>query len=108
MEKGRAKTMYKYVDRLLTLFPNEPAYFTPYRLPSDFVGHPVVENAVPETAAEEFYRNSGIPRDKRIVLILPGSRHNEVSRLLPVFLEAAVLLRQNTPICSSSCPPLRP
>lgn len=93
-KKGRAKTMYKYVDRLLTLFPNEPAYFTPHRLPSDFVGHPVVENTVPETAAEEFYRNSCIPRDKRIVLILPGSRHNEVSRLLPVFLEAATLLRQ--------------
>lgn len=93
-KKGRAKTMYKYVDRLLTLFPNEPAYFIPHHLPSDFVGHPVIENTVPETAAEEFYRKSGISPDKRIVLILPGSRHNEVSRLLPVFLEAAALLRQ--------------
>lgn len=38
MEKERAKTMYKYVDRLLTLFPNEPAYFIPHHLPSDLSG----------------------------------------------------------------------
>ena len=32
-KKKRARTMYKYIDLLLTLFPYEPKYFTPYHLP---------------------------------------------------------------------------
>lgn len=31
-KKRRAKTMYKYIDELLTLLPNEPQYFTPHKL----------------------------------------------------------------------------
>ena len=96
-KKGRAKTMYKYIDRLLTLFPNEPAYFTPYHLPTDFVGHPVIESSMIETNPEDFLKKYHIPADKKILLLLPGSRHNEVSRLLPVFLRAAAELKQKHP-----------
>ena len=91
-KKGRAKTMYKYIDRLLTLFPNEPAYFTPYRLPADCVGHPVVENQMLTADPKAFFAGRNVAAGKRVVLILPGSRHNEVSRLLPVFLESAKIL----------------
>ncbi len=92
-KKGRAKTMYKYIDHLLTLFPNEPAYFTPYRLPADCVGHPVVENPMLSATPGDFGAENRIASGKRMVLILPGSRHNEVSHLLPVFLESAKLLK---------------
>ena len=37
-KKRRAKTMYKYVDKLLTLLPNEPQYFTKHNLNTIFVG----------------------------------------------------------------------
>ena len=43
-KKKRARTMYKYIDLLLTLFPYEPKYFTPYQLRTEFVGHPVIES----------------------------------------------------------------
>ena len=45
-KKKRARTMYKYIDLLLTLFPNEPRYFTPYHLDTVFVGHPVIESVI--------------------------------------------------------------
>jgi lipid-A-disaccharide synthase len=38
-KKHRAKTMYKYVDLLLTLLPNEPKYFIKHHLETVFVGH---------------------------------------------------------------------
>ena len=88
-KKKRARTMYKYIDRLLTLFPYEPKYFTPYRLPTDFIGHPVIESEAVHADAGAFYEKFNIPADKKIMAVLPGSRRNEVSRLLPVFLEAA-------------------
>jgi len=92
-KKGRAKTMYKYIDHLLTLFPNEPAYFTPYHLKADFVGHPAIESSMITANAKEFIKKYNIPEAKRIVLILPGSRHNEVANLLPTFLETVQELK---------------
>lgn len=91
-KKKRAKTMYKYVDGLMTLLPQEPKYFTPYNLETTFVGHPVIESEVLQADGEAFRRQYNIPANKKIISVLPGSRHTEVSRLLPVFLEAAKLL----------------
>ena len=87
-KKRRARTMYQYIDLLLTLFPNEPQYFTPYYLETVFVGHPVIEDAVLQGSEKgKFKKASGIPADNKLMLVLPGSRHNEVKHLLPDFLE---------------------
>ena len=93
-KKKRARTMYKYIDLLLTLFPNEPRYFTPYHLDARFVGHPVIESAIVNGQ-----KDKGKFKDKyhikgKLMLVLPGSRHNEVARLLPDFL-AVVRQMQN-------------
>ena len=88
-KKKRARTMYKYLDLLLTLFPYEPKYFTPYRLQAEFVGHPVIESAIIYGNKTDFRERFNIPAEQKIMAILPGSRKNEVSRLLPVFLSAA-------------------
>lgn len=91
-KKKRAKTMYKYIDALMTLLPQEPKYFTPYRLPTVFVGHPVIESEVLQADGMAFRHKFQIPENKKIITVLPGSRHNEVSKLLPVFLQAARML----------------
>lgn len=96
-KKRRAKTMYKYIDRLLTLLPNEPKYFTKHNLAADFVGHPVIESEALKANGEDFRRKFEIAPKKRIISILPGSRHTEVSRLLPDFLAAAELLHEQNP-----------
>lgn len=99
-KKKRAKTMYKYIDHLLTLFPYEPKYFTPYKLPTDFIGHPVIESEAVHGDAKAFHKKFNVSFGKRIVAILPGSRHTEVSRLLPVFLEAAdKIYAENPDVC---------
>lgn len=88
-KKKRARTMYKYIDCLLTLFPYEPKYFTPYKLDARFVGHPVIESEAITADGKAFREKFNIPENKKIITVLPGSRKNEVSRLLPVFMEAA-------------------
>lgn len=88
-KKKRARTMYKYIDLLLTLFPYEPKYFTPYHLKAEFVGHPVIESTVIYGNKTDFRERFNITPDKKILALLPGSRKNEVARLLPVFLSAA-------------------
>ncbi len=96
-KKKRARTMYRYIDYLMTLLPQEPKYFTPYHLKAEFVGHPVIESEAIHGDGNKFRKEYQIPEDKRIITILPGSRKTEVSKLLPVYIEAARLLQQKHP-----------
>ena len=76
-KKKRARTMYKYIDLLLTLFPNEPKYFLPYNLPTVFVGHPVIESVIVNGNNKgKFRAKHNIISSQKIMLILPGSRRN--------------------------------
>lgn len=83
---GRAKKMARSIDYMLALLPFEAAFFEEYGLPCEFVGHPVVENGTPDKAAGMALRRTlAVAEDAELLLLLPGSRHGEVSRLLPVF-----------------------
>lgn len=86
---GRAARMAEVIDQVLALFPFEPPYMEAEGMRCDFVGHPVV--AQPQASDEEaaaFRAAHGIAPGERIVLVLPGSRLGEVSRLAPIFGEA--------------------
>lgn len=96
-KKRRAKTMYKYVDELLTLLPNEPQYFTKHHLKTIFVGHPVVESDALKADGQSFRKKYNISDEKQVISILPGSRHTEVSKLLPDFLTAAHIIYEQNP-----------
>ncbi|MFT0891415.1 lipid-A-disaccharide synthase [Pseudochelatococcus sp. G4_1912] len=89
---GRARKMRAYIDHLLALLPFEPAAHQ--RLggpPCTYVGHPLIEKfdvlrpAVGERALLE-------DADPLTVLVLPGSRRSEVTRLLPVYGETLAQL----------------
>jgi lipid-A-disaccharide synthase len=84
---GRARTIARDLDRLLCLFPFEPALYTPHGLDARFVGHPVVD------------RLAGAQRAPRpgCFALLPGSRPEELRRLLPVFLKTARAVRRARP-----------
>ena len=87
--KGRAKTVARLVDSLMTLLPYEPPYFEKYGLNCTFVGHPVIENTAnikKDTAA--FKAKYNIPEQCTLISVLPGSRHIEIKRLIPVFKKA--------------------
>jgi lipid-A-disaccharide synthase len=73
------------------IFPFEPAVFKNTALKVDFVGHPLVE--VAEKALSEPLKNLPWKGGTRIAL-LPGSRHQEIERILPPMISAAALLEK--------------
>lgn len=85
----RAKSLAEFVDHLLALLPFEPAFFERYGLPTHFVGHPALERARPATSEEvaAFRARHGVLADAPLLVLLPGSRSNEIRFILPVFLE---------------------
>ena len=88
---GRARHLAGRVDLLLCLFPDEPPLFERVGVRAVHVGHPVLESGADRGDGEAFRRRHGIPAAATLVCVLPGSRHSEVSRLLPPF--AATLAR---------------
>jgi lipid-A-disaccharide synthase len=94
---GRARKLARLFDHMLTLLPFEPGFFADYGLSADFVGHPVVERTGDPDAGRAFRAARAIAPDTPLLAILPGSRGNEIARLLPVFREAAELAAQRVP-----------
>jgi lipid-A-disaccharide synthase len=95
--RARIPRMAAVVDRLMAIFPFEPAVFAGTSLRVDFVGHPLVETAQAartEPPAELPWR--GAPR----IALLPGSRRMELERLLPIFWGAAREIEKASPGCS--------
>jgi lipid-A-disaccharide synthase len=81
----RAKAIAKFLDHLLLLFPFEPPYFDAVDLPYTFVGHPLVEEAIEAANGQAFRARHEISPDTTVIAVLPGSRHGELARHLPVF-----------------------
>ena len=93
----RARKLASATDRLLALLPFEPDFFAGYGVPCDFVGHPVIEGGAGDGDGAAFRLEHGIGPDQPLLLILPGSRRGEISRLLPIFLESLRRLRRDRP-----------
>ncbi|MEC9369573.1 MAG: lipid-A-disaccharide synthase [Pseudomonadota bacterium] len=92
---GRARRMRVYVDHVLALLPFEPDAHRRLGGPDcTYIGHPLAESAQKIRTADPrpLARRIGIGRGRPVVVVLPGSRPNEVERLLPPFGEAIELL----------------
>ncbi|WP_460273842.1 lipid-A-disaccharide synthase [Celeribacter sp. ULVN23_4] len=93
----RAAKMAKRVDQVLALFPFEPPYFEKEGLRCDFVGHPVVAEGIADFDEVKAFREGHAIGDAPLVLVLPGSRRGEVSRLAPIFGETLGLFAKTHP-----------
>jgi lipid-A-disaccharide synthase len=89
---GRLKTIREIADMVLVIFPFEEAIYRDGGVPVTFVGHPLVDLAQPADK-QTFLRRHHLSPGSRTVAILPGSRANEVSRILPGLVAAAQLVR---------------
>ena len=94
---GRTREIRRAVDRMLAIFPFEPAFFAAHDIPVTFVGHPLADELPAHPNAEAARDALGLDRTARWVGLLPGSRGAEVSRLGPLFLQVARWLRRRDP-----------
>ena len=82
--EGRVKHYPGLWERLLCLLPFEPAFFARHDLPASFVGHPVLESGCDTGDAARFRARYHLAPDDRVLIVMPGSRRTEISRLLPI------------------------
>jgi len=83
--------------RVLVIFPFEETLYREAGIPVEFVGHPLIDLARAQEPPDAFRRDIGVDPSRAVVALLPGSRRNEVERLLPVMRDAAVMLSAQIP-----------
>jgi lipid-A-disaccharide synthase len=102
---GRMKAIQRHVTLALPIFPFEEALYQQAGVPVRFLGHPLVD-AVPAVPAdpaaarearEAMGRALGLDPSRPVVALLPGSRHNELERLVPVIAGAMPIIRSRVP-----------
>jgi len=87
----------KATDLVLTLLPSETSLYEQQGYSAKFVGHPLADQA-PEIQDRAALRKTlHLPLEGQLVGLLPGSRHTEVDRLGPLFLETAQWLLAKMP-----------
>ena len=92
--ESRAEKIGRSADRVLCLFPMEPAIYARHGVDARFVGHPLADAIAldPDRAAA---RDAlGLPFHAPALALLPGSRLGEIERMLPPFLDAATLVAE--------------
>jgi len=84
-------------DRILVIFPFEPEIYRAAGVPATFVGHPLVDLASASRSREAFLSGLGLDPGRRTLALLPGSRPNEIHRILPTIVKALPLVDAGVP-----------
>jgi len=94
---GRMQTMSRSVDKVLVIFPFEAPLYEQAGIPVQHVGHPLVDLARATRTREALLGELGLAPDRLTVALLPGSRPNEVRRIVPGLAGAVPLIRSRVP-----------
>jgi lipid-A-disaccharide synthase len=89
--ENRAKGLKEKLDLLLTVFPFETDFFDRFDINTYFVGHPLLDDPeIPEDIPTSDEREN-------IIALLPGSRKQEILRILPVMMESSAIIEKEYP-----------
>lgn len=95
--KGRAKDCAQLADEFVAIFPFETKVYEDAGANISFVGNPLVDTVKASLTKEEARAFFGIKEDMYPIVLLPGSRKQEIELLLPVMLEGVKRIKQEKP-----------
>ena len=94
---GRARIIAERVDRLALIFPFEPAIYTGFGVPAEYVGNPLLDEFAANKPDGSLRQRFGFSAEQQIVGIFPGSRNSELKFIFSTLLETARRLAQLKP-----------
>lgn len=92
--KGRVKKVQRFVDKMLVVFPFEVEFYNNEKVNVEYVGHPLVEriSQYKFLSKEDFFAKYNLDEEKKTLLVMPGSREQEVKQIFPETIKAADML----------------
>lgn len=86
-KRSRVRKVKQFVDRMYVILPFEKPFYAEDGLEVDFVGHPLLDEIKPDAYRGAELRDRLLGEGQQLVALLPGSRKQEISRMLPAMLE---------------------
>jgi len=93
----RLPKIARAINLMITLFPFEAKFYEEHNVPVRFVGHPLADMIPLQSDSMAARTALGLPLNKHIIALLPGSRMGEVSRLSDYFVQAAAQCIEQRP-----------
>ncbi|WP_332020496.1 lipid-A-disaccharide synthase, partial [Kaistella sp.] len=86
-KEGRVEKIKNYVDEMLVILPFEKDFYRKHEVDAHFVGHPLLDaiSDLKPIDSEKFKKENGL-NSKDIIALLPGSREQEVAKMLEIML----------------------
>lgn len=86
-KENRVEIIKKYVDEMLVILPFEEDFYNKHRVNAVFVGHPLLDalSNLPQLDPKKFCEENRLS-EKKIIALLPGSRKQEVEKMLNIML----------------------
>ena len=94
-KEKRVETMKAVLDQTLSIFPFEQDWFESRGLQTNYVGHPFAEQEHLDESSKDFYQRHDITIEHPLLVLLPGSRQQEVDRHWPIFLKTVEKLKES-------------
>jgi lipid-A-disaccharide synthase len=87
---NRIEKIKRYIDHMYVILPFEKAFYASHGYEVNYVGHPLLDaiQRMEPRPKEQFQSTYGLIPEKEIIALLPGSRKQEIKKVLPVMLSA--------------------
>jgi lipid-A-disaccharide synthase len=95
--QGRVRKIARLIDHMAVILPFEAVFYEQAGVPVSFVGHPMIDLVNVTLDRSAAATSFGLDPSRHIVGLFPGSRRNEIERLLPVIAAAAGRLKKQFP-----------
>ncbi len=92
--KKRVNTIKKLVDRMVVFFPFEEKLYKDAGVEVNFIGHPLLDLVKPSLSKEDFRNELQIKENEILIGLLPGSRWQEIEKILPVMVHSCLVLKK--------------
>lgn len=94
-KENRVHQMKKDLDALYVILPFEKEFFeNKHQFKVEFVGHPLLDTLTHRKKSTAFIKQNELSGKNNIIALLPGSRKQEIKKMLPVFLKVSALFPQ--------------
>ena len=88
-KESRIHKIKRDIDKMMVILPFEKDFYQKWGMEVEFVGHPLLDEiGTRKWIDDNWKKKHGIPENKKLIALLPGSRKQEIDTMLPIMIEA--------------------
>ena len=97
LSKEECEIIEQYIEQPISIFSFEKKWYLENKINVEFFGHPLIDNQHFNEDSKSFFLRHQLTIEHPILLLLPGSRRQEIEKHWPIYLEVAKKLRKQNP-----------